>query len=189
MAIRPPSGAKRPRLVFICGAVPVVLIALLAVRRPALLARFDASVYDVVLRSVPPRPPANRIVIVDVDEHSLSKVGQWPWPRDIVGRLIARLRDMGAETVALDIIFAETDRYVRFVDPTRSPDDLFATMLRDGRVVLGYGLTFEPGGRRDGACVLHPIGLAIIQSSDLADETEAPYFEASGVVCSLPLLA
>jgi adenylate cyclase len=189
VAIRAPSGAKRPRLVFVCGAVPVVLIALLAVRRPALLARFDASVYDVVLRSVPPRPAANRIVIVDVDEHSLSNVGQWPWPRDIVGRLIARLRDMGAETVALDIIFAETDRYVRFADPTRSPDDLFASILRDGRVILGYGLTFEPGGRRDGACVLHPIGLAIIQSSDLADEAEAPYFEASGVVCSLPLLA
>jgi adenylate cyclase len=175
--------------VFLCGVVPVLLIALLAIQRPALLARIDDSVYDVVLRSIPTRPPANRVVIVDVDEHSLSAVGQWPWPRDIMGRLISRLRDLGAETVALDIIFAETDRYIRFAEPSQTPDDLFASALRDGRVILGYGLTFETGRRRDGSCVLHPIGVAILQPADVADEIESPYFEATGSVCSLPFLA
>ncbi|MGB2715570.1 MAG: CHASE2 domain-containing protein [Vicinamibacterales bacterium] len=189
MATRAPSGAKRPRLVFLCGAVPVVLIALLAVHRPALLARLDDSVYDVVLRSVPPRAPAGHVVIVDVDEQSLSAVGQWPWRRDVVGRLIARLRDLGAATVALDIIFAETDRYAQASSRERSPDDLFASMLGEGRVILGYGLTFESGRRRDNACVLHPVGLAILQSRDVVDEPEAPYFKATGAVCSLPSLA
>jgi adenylate cyclase len=167
----------------------VALLAVLAVQRPALLARIDDSVYDVVLRSVPARPPANRVVIVDVDEQSLSEVGQWPWPRDLVGRLISRLRDLGAATVALDIIFAEADRYGRTADNGQSPDDLFASMLRDGGVVLGYGLTFEPGRRRDSVCVLHPVGLAILESREVVDEPEAPYFRASGAVCSLPSLA
>jgi len=189
VATRAPSGAKRPRLVFLCGAVPVVLIALLAVQRPGLLARIDDSVYDVVLRTVPTRGLSNRVVIVDVDEQSLSNVGQWPWPRDVVGRLISRLRDLGAATVALDIIFAETDRYARVEDPGGSPDDLFAAMLLEGRVILGYGLTFEHERRRDRACILHPIGLAILQPRDVADEPETPYFEASGAVCSLPPLA
>lgn len=189
MASRASTGAKRPRLVFLCGAVPVVFIALLAVWRPALLARIDDSVYDVVLRSVPTRPPANRVVIVDVDEQSLGAVGQWPWPRDIVGRLISRLRDLGAATVALDIIFAEVDRYARPGANAQSPDDQLASMLREGRVVLGYGLTFEPGRKADNACVLHPVGLAILKSREVVDEPETPYFQASGAVCSLPSLA
>ena len=189
MATRAPSGAKRPRLVFLCGAIPVLLIALLAVHRPALLARIDDSVYDVVLRTVPTRAPTNRVTIVDVDEQSLSTIGQWPWPRDVMGRLIARLRDMGAVIVALDIIFAETDRYARIAEPAQSPDDLLASMLQGGRVVLGYGLTFEPERRHERSCVLHPIGLAILQPNDVVDEPEAPYFEATGAVCSLPPLA
>lgn len=189
MATRALSGAKRPRLVFLCGAVPVVLVALLAVHRPALLARLDDSVYDVVLRSVPPRPPAHRVAIVDVDEQSLSTVGQWPWPRDVVGRLIGRLRDLGAATVALDIIFAEPDRYAQSGGRARSPDDIFASMLVEGRVILGYGLTFEPGRRRDHGCVMHPVGLAILRSRDVLEEPEAPFFKAAGAVCSLPSLA
>jgi adenylate cyclase len=183
------SGAKRPRLVFLCGAVPVVLTALLAIHRPALLARIDDSVYDVVVRSVPARPPANRVVIVDVDEQSLSSIGQWPWPRDVMGRLISRLRDAGAATVALDIIFAEADRYGRAGDHGQSPDDQLASMLRDGGVILGYGLTFESTPRPGNVCVLHPIGLAILKSREVVDEAEAPYFQASGAVCSLPSLA
>ena len=57
------------------------------------------------------RRPASRVVIVDVDDRSLSTIGQWPWRRDVVGRLITRLRDVGATAIALDIIFAEPDRY------------------------------------------------------------------------------
>ena len=63
-----------------------------------------------------PRVPARTSSIVDVDERSLSSIGQWPWRRDVVGRLIARLRDAGATVIALDIIFAEPDRYGQIGD-------------------------------------------------------------------------
>jgi adenylate cyclase len=49
--------------------------------------------------------------IVDIDEESLQHLGQWPWPRDIVARLVDRLGELGAATVGLDIIFAEPDRF------------------------------------------------------------------------------
>jgi adenylate cyclase len=106
-----------------------------------------------------------------------------------MGRLISRLRDAGAATVALDIIFAEADRYGRAGDHGQSPDDQLASMLRDGGVILGYGLTFESTPRPGNVCVLHPIGLAILKSREVVDEAEAPYFQASGAVCSLPSLA
>jgi adenylate cyclase len=181
------SGATRRRLVFFCGAIPVLLTATLAIYRPGFFARVDDSVYDILMRAAGPTRPSEQIVIVDVDERSLSAIGQWPWPRDLVGRLISRLRSMGAATVALDIIFAEADRYGTAAHSAASPDDALAEMLREGRTILGYGLTFERGAQGPGGCVLHPVGLAILQPRD--DVDDAPYFEATGAVCSLPKLA
>ena len=61
------------------------------------------------------RPRAYRadlpVRIVDIDEESLKRLGQWPWPRDLMARLVDRLGELGAAAVALDIIFAEPDRF------------------------------------------------------------------------------
>lgn len=186
-------GATHRRQVFLCGLIPVVVTAVLAVYRPAFFPRLDDTVYDTVMRSRSAQPPGNHVVIVDIDERSLSALGQWPWRRDVVGRLIARLRDMGASTIALDIIFAESDRF-EAADVNGSnarahaaPDDLLAGILREGRVVLGYALTFDPAARERTACVLHPIGLAVVHPSEETGDT--PYFRATGAVCSLPILA
>ena len=50
------------------------------------------------------------IRIVDIDDESLAKIGQWPWPRTIVAELVDKLREAGAAVVAFDIDFAEPDR-------------------------------------------------------------------------------
>ena len=195
--MRPAShgiGTTRRRPVFICGIIPVLLTAILALYRPTLLGRLDDNVYDTVLRSSRPQPPGNRVVIVDADERSLSTIGQWPWRRDVIARLIGRLRAMGASTIALDVIFAESDRYDRLhvierrVRGTadRGPDDVLAETLKDGRVVLGYALTFDAAARVRSACVLHPLGLAIVHPR--VETGDTPFFHATGAVCSLPAL-
>src|SRR6266849_6485653 len=50
------------------------------------------------------------IRIVDIDEKSLSMIGQWPWPRTTVRDLLAELAAKGAAVVAFDVLFAEPDR-------------------------------------------------------------------------------
>ena len=186
-------GATRRRQVFLCGLIPVLITAILAVYRPAFFPRLDDTVYDTVMRSGRTQPPGNHVVVVDIDERSLSAIGQWPWRRDVVGRLITRLREMGASTIALDIIFAEPDRFETADSGGESPrahetpDDVLAGILREGRVVLGYALTFDPAPRERTACVLHPIGLAVVHPSQ--ETGSAPYFRATSAVCSLPVLA
>ena len=93
------------------------------------------------------------IVVVDIDEHSLDQLGQWPWPRSVVARLIDRLTAMGAVAIGFDIVFAEPDR----LSPDRiaednvslspeakasllslpSNEDLLADAIRRSRVVVG----------------------------------------------------
>ena len=63
------------------------------------------------LQRLAPRPwndPGVRIV--DIDDESLAKIGQWPWPRTVVAALTGRLAERGAAAVAFDIVFAEPDR-------------------------------------------------------------------------------
>lgn len=58
-----------------------------------------------------PRPYVDAPVrIVDIDEESLAKIGQWPWPRSRLAELVTKLTQQGAAVVALDIILAEPDR-------------------------------------------------------------------------------
>ena len=188
-------GAPRRRLVFLCGVVPVLAAAVLGVLRPTSLARLDDSVYDILLRSTPTKGPRQNVVIVDVDDRSLSTIGQWPWRRDVVGKLITRLRNAGASVIALDIIFAESDRYGQPGDseerlPGRTattPDAALAGALHEGRVVLGYGLTFDAAPRPQRPCVLRPVGIVVVQPPD--ERGYEPLFHATGAVCNLPVLA
>ncbi len=48
--------------------------------------------------------------IIDIDETSLIKLGQWPWPRTRISELIERLNSAHVATIGFDIIFSEPDR-------------------------------------------------------------------------------
>jgi serine phosphatase RsbU (regulator of sigma subunit)/CHASE2 domain-containing sensor protein len=49
-------------------------------------------------------------VVVAIDEASLDRFGQWPWPRALIARLIDRIRAARPAAIGVDILFAEPDR-------------------------------------------------------------------------------
>lgn len=51
-----------------------------------------------------------QIVIAAIDDKSLEKFGQWPWPREKLAEIVRALRLSGAKVAAFDIVFAEADR-------------------------------------------------------------------------------
>jgi CHASE2 domain-containing sensor protein len=185
-----PRPARR-NLILLCGLAPVLVTAVLALFRPAVFARLDDATYDVVLRMAGSKPPDPSVVIVDVDERSLDTVGQWPWRRDVVGRLITRLRDAGAAVIAIDIMFAEPDRFDTSQDGggahATTPDEELAKALRGAPVILGYGFVFDAEGAAKRPCLLHPAPVAIVQPP--GGTPHPPFFQATGAVCNLPILA
>ncbi|MFT4096361.1 MAG: adenylate/guanylate cyclase domain-containing protein, partial [Rhodoblastus sp.] len=54
--------------------------------------------------------PETPVRIVDIDDESLAKLGQWPWPRARLGAIVKEVSDRGAATIAFDMAFAEPDR-------------------------------------------------------------------------------
>src|SRR5262249_3197807 len=60
--------------------------------------------------------------IVDIDNESLAKHGQWPWPRTVLADLVRDLQRNGAAAIAFDFLFIEPDR--------TSPDELAKRLAR-----------------------------------------------------------
>ncbi|MDB5594161.1 MAG: adenylate/guanylate cyclase protein [Hyphomicrobiales bacterium] len=95
--------------------------------------------------------------IIDIDDESLARYGQWPWPRDILARLTTRITQDHPAALVFDLIFAEEDRYApeRIVaalpaSPEREAlanvlakgagPDAFTTALREVPSVLALAL-------------------------------------------------
>jgi adenylate cyclase len=98
-----------------------ILLAALAAwtSQPTVLVELRNLVFDSFIRFAPRAYEPAPVTIVDIDDASLEKLGQWPWPRTELARLVSRLDALGAASIALDILLSEPDR--------TSP----ATMLRD----------------------------------------------------------
>ena len=145
-------------------------------------------------------------MIIDIDEKSLKQYGQWPWPRYRVAILIDTLRELGALSIGLDILFAEGDRtsihavkkelrrdfgldleFRGVPQELRDNDKRLADALSRGSVVLGYQFLFEEGSDSDG-CLLHPLQVNRLVSVKV-EEGSKIFNSAPGVSCNLEMLS
>jgi adenylate cyclase len=136
----------------LCVALLIALL-FLRVTDPLPLEELRLRAFD-IFQVIKPRVATQRpVVIVDIDEASLQKLGQWPWPRTRVADLIAQVTKLGAAAIAFDVVFAESDRlspalaadvFRDIDDETRgklralpSNDQIMANAIQQSRVVLG----------------------------------------------------
>lgn len=93
------------------------------------------------------------VTIVDIDDRSLAKFGQWPWSRTRIADMIINLTNNGAVAIGFDVVFSEADRLnpdlvanqMRYLDDaTRmklrelpSNDQILSEAIKHSRVVLG----------------------------------------------------
>ncbi|MGB6769947.1 MAG: adenylate/guanylate cyclase domain-containing protein [Methyloceanibacter sp.] len=147
----------------IAGAVMLGALAL-RIWDPGPVARLRALVFD-TYQQIEPRQfdPSLPLRIVDVDEESLKRIGQWPWPRTVLADLVRKLRDNGAAAIGFDMVFPEPDRMspanaLRFwpqsdalaglreeVEKLPSNDQVLAEAIGQGAVVLGFIATPQAG--------------------------------------------
>lgn len=111
---RPTVPNRLPRkdalAILLAGCSLSLLAALLGAWRFEPIARLDRLLLDNFMRATASNAPASRTVVIDIDDVSLSAVGQWPWPRYRVAELIRRVAAEQPAAIALDILFPEPDR-------------------------------------------------------------------------------
>jgi adenylate cyclase len=136
----------------ICFAF-LIGFALLRIADPPPIEELRVRTFDTFQRLDPRVKTARPVTIIDIDENSLAKLGQWPWPRTRIADLVTNLTRLGAVAIAFDVIFSEPDRLNPDVaadtfrdldEETRaklhalpSNDQVFADAMRRSRVVLG----------------------------------------------------
>ncbi|HEY5081101.1 MAG TPA: adenylate/guanylate cyclase domain-containing protein [Bauldia sp.] len=99
--------------------------------------------------------------IVDINEDSLGKIGQWPWARTTMADLLNKLTAQGAAVVAFDILFSEADRtspeqavksmpadeaaiFTPLIAGKPTHDEAFAKALANAPAVLSMALSSRP---------------------------------------------
>jgi len=75
-----------------------------------LLAALQARVFDGWQILAPRARLAHPVVVVAIDDHSLERLGQWPWSRLRLAGLIDTIAAEGALAVGIDILLREPDR-------------------------------------------------------------------------------
>jgi adenylate cyclase len=156
------------------------------------------TAFDLLQRASPRAYLDAPIKIVDINERSLEKLGQWPWPRDRLAEMVDRLHAVGAAAVVFDVLFVEPDRMSQrrpLHDPQQLESDgleqesavadrfdndrIFADAISRGNVVLGFGTSIE---RHD----LPPVKAGFA----FTGEDPAPYVtQLQGGARLLPVLA
>lgn len=159
------GGANRRRNATLAAGLTalLVMLAVLQLAR-ADVARLSGLAFDAFQRISPRASTADPgVVVVDIDEASMQRLGQWPWPRDLLGMMVDRLGQAGAAAIVFDMVFPEPDRTSLTVlaarlaqrgttialpeDPAASNNDLaLAQAIGRNPVVLGVALSDQAGG-------------------------------------------
>lgn len=117
------------------------IVMCLVILIPGLLGWWENSellIYDNWFQLHGVQNPGQKIVIIGIDEKSISQLGALPWSRDIHARLLQQLGS--AKVVAFDLLF-DTAR-------DQSSDQALADAIRkQGNVVLSSIFTYEPDGK------------------------------------------
>ena len=135
--------------------------------------------------------PSKNVVIVDIDEKSLKELGQWPWSRDKVAKILTNLRDANVGIIGLDIVFAEVDNSSpkRVLNKLglkgiKAPDfdEILANTLLQTPVISGYMFDFKEKFIRGS---IPNIPVVIVEKKD-TEVNSLPV--AKGIITNIPLL-
>jgi len=176
-----------------------LLVGFVALRwaDPAVIEEIRVRTFDTFQRIDPRVKTVRPVAIVDIDEVSLAKLGQWPWPRTRIADMVTNLTKLGAVVIAFDVIFAEPDRlnpdvaadtFRNLDDETKarlralpSNDQVLADAMRHSRVVLGESGITQVLTELDKS--LPVTGLAM-----LGEDPQRSMFKYPGLLRNTPVL-
>lgn len=167
-------GRRWRRVLLALLPLTIVLLHVCGAYSFQALERLDHLIHDARIRATLPRTLDERIVIVDIDEASLGRIGQWPWGRDKLAALATELLErQRVGVLGFDVVFAEADRssglasltqlaqgplrsnagfageFARLA-PVLDYDARFASALDAQNAVLGYYFTSDRDGQARG---------------------------------------
>jgi adenylate cyclase len=176
----------------------LVVFAGLRVWDPPPVQELRLRTFDLFQLVDPRHKTVRPVTIVDIDDRSLAKFGQWPWSRTRIADMIINLTNNGAVAIGFDVVFSEADRLnpdlvanqMRYLDDaTRmklrelpSNDQILSDAIKHSSVVLGETGLPEVGSELDKT--LPFTGVATVGE----EGAEKFLFEFPGLLRNVPVI-
>ena len=144
-----------------------IVYSFTATQKAEIFYTLDSHIVDFMFHLRGTEDSSGSVVIVDIDEQSLNKYGQWPWPRDLVAELTEKILASEPVVLGFDIMFAERDRssptaflkqyqptaekdfnnalteLENFFSPLPNHDEGLGKVLQNSNIVQGYRFLFR----------------------------------------------
>ena len=129
--------SSQRRLALLCAALATAITAALLGFMPNLFANLERISGDWTWRLSAEHQQERRVILVDINEDSLARVGPWPWSRQTMADLSNQLAKEGVNLQVFDVVFP---------DPT-AQDDAFRQALLSNQAIISQVFALTPNAK------------------------------------------
>ena len=88
----------------------LILLIFLKTINPNFIKSISFLSFDMYQKVIPLKKQDSNVIIIDIDEKSLSKFGQFPWNRSIFAKIIENVNETNPKAIGFDVFFSEKDK-------------------------------------------------------------------------------
>ena len=140
----------RKNLNYIVFLIILILLITLKVINPSFIKSVSYLSFD-LYQKIFAEKKDTEVVIIDIDEKSLGKFGQFPWNRKVFAKILDQLNTSNPKAIGFDIFFTEKDKQspeeiiksynlvpsdMSEFQNLKGPDDLFSEKLKESKSVI-----------------------------------------------------
>jgi serine phosphatase RsbU (regulator of sigma subunit)/CHASE2 domain-containing sensor protein len=199
-----PTAPAAPsyRRIAAIGVVLLIALAALIWLQPRWNTRLQSTWFDTYQLLKPRDVATSPVTVVEIDDASLTRLGQWPWSRTVLAELVRRIARAQPAALGIDILMPEPDRLspdrllaqARQADPTLanrlptlpSSDNELARAIAGAPVVLGIAGTPASASRQALAPPFVVVDRAQRDPSRTSATVDLPHF--AGALTNIDLL-
>ena len=90
--------------------VLLIILITLKIANPSFIKSISYISFDLYQKTFPLKKQDSSVVIIDIDEKSLSKFGQFPWSRSVFAKIIDQVHATKPKAIGFDVFFTEKDK-------------------------------------------------------------------------------
>ena len=136
---------------YIIFFILLILLITIKIINPPFIKSISNLSFDVYQKVFTLEKKDTDVVIIDIDEDSLGKFGQFPWSRSVFAKILDQLNTSNPKAIGFDIFFAEKDKQspeeiiksynlipsdMVDLQKLKSHDELFAEKLKESKSII-----------------------------------------------------
>ncbi len=134
---------------YVVFLIILILLITLKVINPSFIKSVSYLSFD-LYQKIFAEKKDTEVVIIDIDESSLGKFGQFPWSRSVFAKILDQLNTSNPKAIGFDIFFTEKDKQspeeiiksydlipadISALQKLKGHDDLFAEKLKESKSI------------------------------------------------------